>query len=62
MRLIAHELKTPIGVIQWHTEMLKSGDYGALTDDQLTVISEITTANQRIRQFMSEYFAFVRIQ
>lgn len=55
LSLIVHELKSPIGIIKWHTEMLLSGDYGPTTEEQRTIFREMEKENTRIFRLIREF-------
>ena len=45
--LSSHELRAPLSIIKWYTEILLDGDAGPLTDDQRKYLTVIETSNQR---------------
>lgn len=45
--LSSHELRAPLSIIKWYTEMLLDGDPGPLTEDQRKYLTVIETSNQR---------------
>ena len=47
LSLATHELRTPLSVIKWYTEMLLDGDCGELTGDQIKYLKTIQASNQR---------------
>lgn len=47
LSLATHELRTPLSIIKWYTEMLLDGDGGSLTDDQAKYLKVIQSSNQR---------------
>lgn len=47
LSLAVHELRTPLSVVKWYTEMLLDGDAGSLTEDQLKYLKTIQISNQR---------------
>jgi signal transduction histidine kinase len=47
LSLAAHELRSPLSIIKWYTEMLLDGDGGPLTPDQTKYLKTIETSNQR---------------
>lgn len=55
LSLIVHELKTPIGIIKWHTEMLLDGDYGPITDDQRKIFLEMEQENNKTLRLIREF-------
>ena len=47
LSLAAHDLRTPLSVIKWYTEMLLDGDCGTLNDDQTKYLKTIQSSNQQ---------------
>lgn len=45
--LSSHELRSPLSIIKWYTEILLDGDAGPLTDDQRKYLEVIESSNQR---------------
>jgi signal transduction histidine kinase len=45
--LASHELRSPLSIVKWYTEMLLDGDGGDLTSDQTKYLKIIQSANQR---------------
>jgi signal transduction histidine kinase len=45
--LASHELRSPLSIVKWYTEMLLDGDGGDLTPDQTKYLKTIQSANQR---------------
>lgn len=45
--LSSHELRSPLSVIKWYTEILLDEDAGPLTDDQKKYLTIIENSNQR---------------
>lgn len=45
--LSSHELRAPLSIIKWYTEILLDGDAGPLTEDQRKYLTVIETSNQR---------------
>lgn len=47
LSLAAHELRTPLSVVKWYTEILLDGDCGVLNEDQSKYLKTIQASNQR---------------
>lgn len=47
LSVASHELRSPLSIIKWYTEMLLDGDAGPLTVDQIKYLKTIETSNQR---------------
>ncbi len=45
--LSSHELRGPLSIIKWYTEILLDGDMGPLTDDQKKYLTVIEMSNKR---------------
>jgi signal transduction histidine kinase len=45
--LASHELRSPLSIVKWYTEMLLDGDGGELASDQIKYLKIIQSANQR---------------
>ncbi len=45
--LASHELRSPLSIIKWYTEILLDGDAGPLTEDQRKYLTTIESSNQR---------------
>ncbi len=45
--LASHELRSPLSIIKWYTEILLDEDAGPLTEDQRKYLSVIESSNQR---------------
>ena len=45
--LASHELRSPLSIIKWYTEILLDEDAGALTEDQRKYLTVIEASNQR---------------
>lgn len=60
--LASHQLKTPIGAIQWNMEMVLAGDYGAITDKQKEVLQETYTMSTRMNDLVNALLNISRIE
>ena len=45
--LSSHQLRSPLSIIKWYTEILLDEDAGPLTDDQKKYLTVIESSNQR---------------
>lgn len=45
--LSSHELRSPLSIIKWYTEILLDGDAGPLTEEQRKYLTTIESSNQR---------------
>lgn len=60
--LAAHQLKTPIGALNWDMEMLMSGDYGKLTEQQNEVLNEMHSLSVRMNELINNFLNVSRIE
>jgi len=60
--LASHQLKTPVGALNWNLEMLLSGDYGPLDTKKKEVISEMYTMNRRMNDLINSLLNVSRIE
>jgi len=60
--LASHQLKTPVGSIAWNLEMLENGDYGALTETQKEIVSEMYGMNRRMNELINGLLNISRIE
>jgi len=59
--LASHQLKTPIGSMNWDAESLLNEDHGALTPKQREVIAEMYKTNQRMRVLVNSLLNISRL-
>ena len=45
--LASHELRSPLSIIKWYTEILLDGDGGVITEEQRKYLTVIENSNQR---------------
>lgn len=60
--LASHQLKTPLSVINWYTEMLLAGDAGKLLTEQIKYLGEIYKGNQRMVDLVNALLNVSRIE
>jgi PAS domain S-box-containing protein len=60
--LASHQLKTPIGAMNWNVEMLLNGDYGAMSMKQKEVLDEVYTLGNRMNELVNGLLNVSRIE
>lgn len=60
--LASHQLKTPIGSIQWDLEMLLAGDYGPVSETQKEILNEAYTMSNRMNDLVNALLNISRIE
>jgi len=60
--LASHQLKTPIGAIQWNLEMLLDGDYGKITSKQRKILTESMYLGSRMNELINALLNVSRLE
>ena len=60
--LASHQLKTPVGAIQWGLEMLLEGNYGTLSVKQKQVLKETYGMSSRMNELINALLNISRIE
>jgi len=60
--LASHQLRTPLTIMNWHSEMLLAGKAGKLNDRQRKYLEEIYTANQQLVNLVNLLLNISRIE
>jgi PAS domain S-box-containing protein len=59
--LASHQLRTPLSIISWYTEMLLDGEKGKLNDGQEKYLAEVNKGNQRMIDLVNALLNVSRI-
>src|SRR4030081_3525041 len=54
----AHDLKTPLAILNGYIELLQSEKLGPLSDRQRDVLHDQQTNGQRLQQFIQDFLTF----
>lgn len=60
--LASHQLRTPLSIISWYSEMLLAGDAGSLTQQQEECFKEIQNGNTRMVRLVNDLLNLARIE
>src|SRR5205823_3262411 len=58
----AHDLKTPLAILNGYVELLQSEKLGALNDRQREILSDMRSSGQRLQHFIQDFLAFSVMQ
>jgi len=54
----AHDLKTPLAILNGYVELLQSEKLGTLNDRQREVLRDMRSSGQRLQQFIQDFLSF----
>src|SRR5882762_895645 len=54
----AHDLKTPLAILNGYTELLQSEKLGSLNERQREVLSDMASNGQRLQHFIQDFLTF----
>ena len=54
----AHDLKTPLAILNGYVELLQSEKLGTLNDRQREVLHDMRSSGQRLQQFIQDFLSF----
>lgn len=54
----AHDLKTPLAILNGYVELLQSGKLGELNDRQKEVLGDMRSSGQRLQHFIQDFLSF----
>lgn len=60
--LASHQLRMPLSIVNWYTEMLLSGEVGEFTQEQKGYLEEIYQGNQRMTHLVNVLLSVSRIE
>ncbi len=60
--LASHQLRTPLSMVNWYTEMLLAGDAGKLNKKQEKYLEEVYTGNQRMVDLVNSLLNVSRME
>lgn len=59
---VSHQLRTPLTVMNWNTEMLRNGDAGELTREQKRYLTEIERGEKRMARLINSLLNISRFE
>lgn len=59
---VSHDLRIPLTGIVGYAELLEEGIGGALSDQQLAFVAQITEASQRMTRLLNEFLDYARME
>lgn len=62
LSIAAHQLRTPLSVINGYIELIKEGDYGQVTDETKGVLDNMDESNERLVKLVDEFLDITRIE
>src|SRR6266851_10018303 len=54
----AHDLKTPLAILNGYVELLQSEKLGGLNEKQREILGDMRTSGQRLQQFIQDFLSF----
>ena len=54
----AHDLKTPLAIMNGYVELLQSEKLGSLNDRQREVLGDMRSSGQRLQQFIQDFLSY----
>jgi signal transduction histidine kinase len=60
--IIAHDLRTPLSVVKWYTEILLDGDMGELNEEQKKYLHVISSSNQKAIRLITSLLNVSRLE
>jgi signal transduction histidine kinase len=58
----AHDLKTPLAILNGYVELLQSGKLGALNARQREVLKDMQSSGKRLQQFIQDFLTFSALE
>jgi len=58
----AHDLKTPLAIMNGYIELLRSGKLGALNERQKDVMADMFSSGQRLQHFIQDFLTYTVLE
>ena len=58
----AHDLKTPLAILNGYVELLQSGKLGSLNERQQDVLRDMRSSGQRLQHFIQDFLSFTVLE
>ena len=62
LSIASHQLRTPLSIIKGYTSLLEEGAYGAVTNEQKEIFTNIDVSNERLIKLVDEFLNISRIE
>lgn len=60
--LVSHQLREPISVINWHTELLLDGNLGKINKEQKEFLEIVYSTNRRMKDLINSFLNFSKLE
>src|SRR5262249_44195866 len=58
----AHDLKTPLSILNGYVELLQSGKLGSLNERQREVLRDMRSSGQRLQHFIQDFLSYSALE
>ena len=58
----AHDLKTPLAILNGYIELLQNEKLGTLNDRQREILGDMKTSGQRLQQFIQDFLSYSALE
>src|SRR5438270_1869540 len=58
----AHDLKTPLAILNGYVELLQSEKLGSLNERQRQILADMRSSGQRLQQFIQDFLSYSSLE